>query len=58
MNNLYLMELMPMLSDLDAYIERLFSYSGFYESDNLTKRDFKDQILKDYREIFIPESEN
>lgn len=57
MNNLYRMELMSMLSDLDAYLETRFIDSGFYESEKLTKRDFKDQILKDYRELYFSESE-
>ncbi|GAB6194594.1 hypothetical protein [Desulfocastanea catecholica] len=57
MNNLYWLELMPMLSDLDADLEKLFKHYGFYESDKLTIRDFKEQILKDYREIYIEESE-
>ena len=46
-----------MLSDLDAYHEKLFFHYGFYDSDKLTKRDYKDQILSDYHEIFISESE-
>jgi hypothetical protein len=50
------MELMPMLSDLDAYFEELFSHYGFYESDKLTMKDFKNQILKDYRETYTLES--
>ena len=53
MNNLYRMELMPMLSDLDAFLDKLFTDSGFYESDKRTKKDFKDSILKDYREVYI-----
>lgn len=57
MNNLYRMELMPMLSDLDADLEKLFKHYGFYESDKLTMKDFKGQIIKDYGDIFIKESE-
>lgn len=57
MNNLYRMELMSILSDLDAYLEKLFLNSGFYESDKLTLRDFKDQIIKDYHEVYISETD-
>ncbi|NOR25894.1 MAG: hypothetical protein GQ542_16205 [Desulforhopalus sp.] len=55
MNNLYRMELMPMLSDLDAFLENLFTHTGFYESEKLTKKNFKAEILKDYREVYFPE---
>ncbi len=57
MNNLYRMEVMSMLSDLDADLEKLFEHYGFYESDKLAKKDFKEQILKDYGDIYIKESE-
>lgn len=53
MNDLYRMELMPMLSDVDAYLEKLFEHYGFYESDKLTMRDFKKQVLQDYTDIYI-----
>ncbi|SHI13031.1 hypothetical protein [Desulfofustis glycolicus] len=53
MNNLYRMELMQMLSDLDSYLEELFSHTGFYESDKLSKKDFKIQIIEDYQEIYL-----
>lgn len=58
MNNLYRMELMPMLSDLDADLEKLFKHYGFYESAKITMSDFKKQILKDYDDIFIKNSLN
>lgn len=52
MNNLYRLELMAMLSDLDADIEKLFKHYGFYESDKLTMNDFKAHILKDYKDVY------
>ena len=54
MNNQYRMELTSMLSDLDTHLEEIFSHYGFYESNKLTKKEFKSQILNDYREMHIP----
>ncbi|MCW8858215.1 MAG: hypothetical protein OQK97_00725 [Deltaproteobacteria bacterium] len=51
MNGLYRMELMPMLLDLDAHLDQIFSHYGFYESEKLTKAEFKRQLLKDYSEM-------
>ena len=52
MNNMYRMELMSMLSDLDSCLDNLFSEYGFYESEKLTKSEFKKQLLKDYSEVY------
>ncbi len=58
MNDLYRMEIIPMVSDLDSYLEKIFNHYGFYESDKLCKRDFKIQIIKDYQDIMLQISEN
>jgi hypothetical protein len=57
MNDLYRMELMSMLTDLDAFIEDLFIHTGFYESEKFTKKGFKSELLKDYREVFLSEGQ-
>ena len=57
MNNLYSSELMAMASDLDSDLEKIFSHYGFYESEKLSKKEFKTQLIKDYQEIFLSESE-
>ncbi len=55
MNNLYRMELMSLLSDLDACLEKIFTDYGFYESEKMTMKDFKKQVLKDYSEVYNSE---
>jgi hypothetical protein len=58
MNNLYRLELTSMLMELDAYLDSLFSHYGFYESDKLTKAEFKAQLLQDYTASSLPPAEN
>ena len=53
MNNLYRMELMSMVSDLDSFLDSLFENTGFYESEKCSKDEFKKELLKDYLNIFL-----
>ena len=48
---------MSMASELDAHLDTLFLHYGFYESEKLTKAEFKRTLLKDYAEIYLPVSE-
>lgn len=57
MNDLYRMELMSILTYLDAFLEDLFTHTGFYESEKFTKKAFKSELLKDSHEDFLSEGE-
>jgi hypothetical protein len=48
MNQLYVLEYIPLLQDLDSFLDQLFTHYGFYETDFCTRKQFKKQLLTDY----------
>lgn len=41
-----------MLSDLDTKLDALFDHYGFYESDKVSKKEFKKMLVRDYLEFY------
>ena len=52
-SKLYQMELLPMLQDVDTYLDQLFDSYGFWESEKISKKDFKAQLLADFQSSFL-----
>lgn len=46
--------MIPMLSDLNAELEKIFSHYGFYESEKMKMTSFKEQIIQDYKDVYLP----
>lgn len=52
MNKLYDLELTVMMIEIDKFLDDLFVFTGFYESEKLTIRQFKKRLLSDYIKRF------